>query len=52
MIWAGLLLFGALFGFSGAWIVSKKAQKDKNKDIKAKLAKAEGIIKQLREQME
>ena len=52
MIYVGLFCVGVLFGLSGAWIVSKKAQKGINQDIKAKLAKAEGIIKQLREQME
>ena len=51
MIYVGLFCVGVLFGLSGAWIVSKKAQKDKNKDIKSKLAKAEGIIKKLREEL-
>jgi len=36
MIWAGLLLFGALFGFSGAWIVLKKAQKEKKQGYQVK----------------
>ena len=52
MQWLGLFLFGVLFGLSGAWISLKRGQNGRNREIKSKLAKAEGIIKSIREGLE